>query len=78
VRHVIAQERAPALTGRVISPLGHVLGHRRLRHRKPKLEQLTMNVRRTPEFSTLMRRINARNSAEIGGRPPRFLDFQRQ
>jgi hypothetical protein len=29
-------------------------------------------------FSRLMRRIKARNSAEIGGRPPRFLDFQRQ
>jgi hypothetical protein len=29
-------------------------------------------------FSRLMRRINARNSAEMGGRPPQFLDFQRQ
>jgi hypothetical protein len=29
-------------------------------------------------FLRLMRRIKARNSPEIGGRPPRFLDFQRQ
>ena len=29
-------------------------------------------------FSRLMRRINARNSPEMGGRPPQFLDFQRQ
>jgi hypothetical protein len=29
-------------------------------------------------FSTLIRRINARKSAAIFGRPPRFRDFQRQ
>ena len=46
VRHVIAKERAPALTGRrLVTLLGHVLGHCRLRHRKAKLEQLAMNVR---------------------------------
>jgi hypothetical protein len=28
-------------------------------------------------FSGLIRRINARNSALIGGRPPGFRDFQR-
>jgi hypothetical protein len=50
VRHMIAKERAPALTGRrIVTLLGHVLGHRRLRHREPKLEQLAMNVRRTPQ-----------------------------
>src|ERR1700730_11936441 len=48
MRSMIAQERAPALTGRV-AVLGHVLGDRRLSHRKAELEQLTMNARRTPK-----------------------------
>jgi hypothetical protein len=45
---MIAQEGAPTLTRRVAF-LGHVLGHRRLSHRKTELEQLAMNVRRTPK-----------------------------
>ena len=50
VRHMIAKERAPALAERRVVPvLGHVLGHRRLRHREPELEQFAMNVRRAPE-----------------------------
>ena len=46
VRHVIAQERAPALTRQVAS-LRHVLG--RLSHRNAELEQFPMNVRCTPK-----------------------------
>jgi hypothetical protein len=46
VRHMIAQERAPALTGRVAF-LGHVLGDGRLSYRKAELEQFAMNVRCT-------------------------------
>jgi hypothetical protein len=41
---MIALERAPSLTAR-IAFLGHVLGHRRLSHRKAKLEQLAMDAR---------------------------------
>jgi ABC-type sulfate/molybdate transport systems ATPase subunit len=44
----IAQEDAPALTGRVTF-LGHVLGNGRLSHRKSKFEQFAMNARRTPK-----------------------------
>src|ERR1700730_15184537 len=57
---MIAQERAPTLTGRVAF-LGHVFGDSRLSHRKAKLEQFTMNVR-CPQsrLSTLIRQINAR------------------
>ena len=79
VRHMIAKKRAPALTERVVTLLGHVLGHRGLRHCEPKLEQLAMNVRSTPERVLAAHTpIKARNSAGIGGRPPRFLDIQRQ
>src|SRR2546430_3759463 len=48
VRRVVAQEGAPALSGRVRS-FGHILGDGRLSDRKAELEQLTMNVRRTPK-----------------------------
>src|SRR5262245_44272639 len=43
---MIAQERAPALTARG-TIVGHVLGHRGLCHREPKLEQLAVNARCT-------------------------------
>ena len=45
---MIAQERAPALTG-WSAFIGHVLGDGRLSHRKAELEQLAMNARRTPK-----------------------------
>jgi hypothetical protein len=48
VRHMIAQERAPALTRRLAS-LGHVLGDGRFSHRKAELEQFAMNMRCTPK-----------------------------
>jgi len=48
VWRMVAQESAPALTGRITSR-GHVFGDGRLRHRKAQLEQLTMNTRGTPK-----------------------------
>src|SRR6516162_494228 len=45
---MVAQEGAPALRGRVTS-LRHVLGDRRLSDLEAELEQLAMNMRRTPE-----------------------------
>src|ERR1700730_4858770 len=48
VRHMVAQKSTPTLT-RPVAFLGHVLGDSRLGHRKAELEQLAMNVRRTPK-----------------------------
>src|SRR5262245_10335535 len=48
MRHMIAQERAPALTRRVAF-LDLVLADGRLSHRKAEFEQLAMNVRCTPK-----------------------------
>ena len=76
---MVAQEGAPSLTWRSM-PLGHVSGHRRLGDFKAKLKQLAVNARGTPTTGspTLIRRISARNSVSICGRPPRERDFQRQ
>ena len=59
--------------------LGHVLGDARLSDLEAELEQLAMDARRAPQrISMLIRRINARSSASICGRPPSERDFQRQ
>src|SRR6266550_2032764 len=47
MRHMVAQEGTPALTGRAAA--GHILGDGRLSHRKTKLEQLAMNARCAPK-----------------------------
>jgi hypothetical protein len=51
-----------------------------LRDFKPELEQLAVDARRAAKsgFSTLIRRIDLRSSASIGGRPPSGRDLQRQ
>ena len=48
VRRVVSQEGAPPLAWRSM-PLGHVLGNARLRDLKPKLQQLAMDARRSPQ-----------------------------
>jgi hypothetical protein len=79
VRRVVTQEGPPSLAGRP-PPFGHVLGDARLRDLKPELEQFAVNARRAPHsgLSMLIRRINARSSVSIGGRPPNGRDFQHQ
>src|SRR6266446_4184980 len=47
MRHMVAQEGTPALTGRAAA--GHILGDGRLSHRKTELEQLAMNARCAPK-----------------------------
>src|SRR5947208_3567786 len=46
--HMVAQKGPPTLT-RWVAFLGHVLGDSRLSHHKAELEQLAVNVRRTPK-----------------------------
>src|SRR5262249_25541539 len=55
--------------------LGHVLGDGRLSHRKAELEQFAMNGAPQSKFSTIIRRIKARKSALICGRPPQVPRF---
>jgi hypothetical protein len=70
VRRVVTQEGAPSL-GRRSTSLHHVLRDAGLTDLEAELEQLAMNARRPPQgFSALIRRINARSSAPIFGRPP--------
>ena len=60
--------------------LNMYLGDARLRDLKPELEQFAVDAWRAPKriFDALIRRINARSSVSIGGRPPCGRDFQRQ
>src|SRR5450631_1324870 len=78
VRRVVAQEGSPPLTGWPPS-FDHVLGDARLRDLNPSLSSSPW-MRGAPQsgFSKLIRRINARISVSICGRPPRGRDFQRQ
>ena len=69
VRCVVAQEGAPSL-GRRSTSLHHVLRDAGLTDLDAELEQLAMDARRSPwGFSALIRRINARRSEAIFGRP---------
>src|SRR5213592_2972009 len=78
IRRVVTQEGAPAL-GRRSASLDHVLRDARLSDLEAELEQLAMDARCSHSgLSTLMRRISARRSASIWGRPPKERDFQRQ
>jgi hypothetical protein len=78
VRRVVSQEGSPSLAGRRPS-FDHVLGDARLRDFKPELEQFAVDACAPQSgFSTLIRRINARSSVSIRGRPPNGCDFQRQ
>jgi hypothetical protein len=45
---------------------------------KPSLSNSPMRGAAQSVFSMLIRRISARRPVSIGGRPPRFRDFQRQ
>jgi hypothetical protein len=76
VWRVVVQESPPSLAGWRPS-FDHVLGNARLRDLKPDLEQFAVESPQSG-FSTLIRRINARSSVSICGRPPWARDFQRQ
>src|SRR3979490_58659 len=70
VRRVGPQEGPPSLAGRP-PPFDHVLGNARLRDLKPELEQFAVDAWRVPKrVFALIRRINARSSVSICGRPP--------
>jgi hypothetical protein len=47
--HVIAQKRPPALAGRSVVPVRHVLRDGRLSHLEAELQKLTVDARRAPE-----------------------------
>src|SRR5438128_6958240 len=75
---MVTQEGAPSLGGRPGS-LDHLLRDARLGDFKAEFEQLAMDARGPHSgLSALIRRISARRSAAICGRPPRERDFQRQ
>jgi hypothetical protein len=75
---LVVQEGPPSLAERP-PPFDHVLGDARLRDLKPELEQFAVNACAPQSgFSMLIRRINARSSVSICGRPPNGRDFQRQ
>jgi len=75
---MIAQEGPQSLAARLPS-FRHVLGDARLRDLKPELEQFAVDARRAPKrIFDAIRRINARSSVSICGRPPEERDFQRQ
>jgi hypothetical protein len=79
LRRMVAQEGSPARTGRVVIPLPcHILADGRRGDRKSELEQFTVSGAPHSGFSRLIRRISARSSAPIGGRPLGARDFQRQ
>jgi hypothetical protein len=78
VGRVVTQEGSPSRARRS-PPFDHVLGDARPRDLKPEPEQFAVDAWRAPKrFSTLIRRINARSSVSICGRPPNGRDFQRQ
>ena len=78
VRRVVMQEGSPSLARRPPS-FDHVLSDARLRDLKPELEQFAVDARRAPKrIFDAIRRINARSSVSICGRPPEDRDFQRQ
>jgi hypothetical protein len=66
---MIAQEAAPALTGRGPACPDHVLGDGRLSHRKTELEQLAMNARRTPKQVLNAHPADQRPQTSIDWRP---------
>ena len=78
VRRVVPQEGSPSLAG-WRPPFDHVLGDARLRDLNPSLSSSPWTRGASESgFSMLIRRINARSSVPISGRPPCGRDFQRQ
>lgn len=61
--HVIPQERAPRLRGR-LPTADHVFGNRRLRDVDPEFQQFTVNSRRAPQRVGLRHRLN--QPADVG------------
>ena len=74
---MVTQEGAPPRGGRSAS-LDHILRDAGLSDLKAELEQLAARGAPHSGLSTLIRRMSARRSASICGRPPRGRDFQRQ
>jgi hypothetical protein len=77
VRRMVTQEGSPSVPGRRPS-FDHVLGDARLRDLNPSLSSSPWTRGASESgFSMLIRRINARSSVPISGRPPCGRDFQR-
>jgi hypothetical protein len=75
---VIEQEGLPALRWWSAAP-DHISADGRFRDLYPKHQQFAMDTRCAPQWiSRFMRRISARTSESIRGRPPTWRDFQRQ